>query len=197
MLGYKSKSEAKKAYLSNYPKNWNKFRCITGVSLKLFKKWLYRGRKQQQPFANYVEIKKKQLNESKTLTPLDSYRDFSATDMGRQLEPGRFSNTPKCAEPGFDGWKRVRKGAKMNLYNEYTGELLSVQWFDWVGYMIDGIAIVSNNGKWNYINPCGNLISKTWFDDVSEFNDGFGEVTISQNNGDEVTKRIDRNGNLF
>lgn len=197
MLGFKSKSEAKKAYLSNYPKNWNKFRCITGVSLKLFKKWLYRGRKQQQPFANYVEIKKKQLNESKTLTPLDSYRDFSATDMGRQLEPGRFSNTPKCAEPGFDGWKRVRKGAKMNLYNEYTGELLSVQWFDWVGYMIDGIAIVSNNGKWNYINPCGNLISKTWFDDVSEFNDGFGEVTISQNNGDEVTKRIDRNGNLF
>ena len=128
---------------------------------------------------------------------MDNYRDFAATDMGRKLEPGRFSNTPKSAEPGFDGWKRVRKGTKMNLQNEGTGELISSQWFDWVGYMIDGIAIVSDNGKWNYINQSGNLISSIWFDDVSEFNDGFGEVTIKNNNGDELIKRIDRNGNLF
>lgn len=197
MLGFKSKKEAKAAYLSNYSKDWKGFRKITGVSLKLFKKWLYRGRKQQQPFADYVEIKKNQLNESKQLTPMDDYRDFAATDMGRKLEPGRFSNTPKSAEPGFDGWKRVRKGTKMNLQNEGTGELISSQWFDWVGYMIDGIAIVSDNGKWNYINQSGNLISSIWFDDVSEFNDGFGEVTIKKNNGDELIKRIDRNGNLF
>ena len=197
MLGFKSKKEAKAAYLSNYSKDWKGFRKITGVSLKLFKKWLYRGRKQQQPFANYVEIKRNQLNENKILTPLDNYRDFAATDMGRKLEPGRFSNTPKSAEPGFDGWKRVRKGTKMNLQNERTGELISAHWFDWVGYMIDGIAIVSDNGKWNYINQSGNLISSIWFDDVSEFNDGFGEVTIKNNNGDELIKRIDRNGNLF
>lgn len=197
MLGFKSKKEAKAAYLSNYSKDWKGFRKITGVSLKLFKKWLYRGRKQQQPFADYVEIKKNQLNESKQLTPMDDYRDFAATDMGRKLELGRFSNTPKSAEPGFDGWKRVRKGTKMNLQNEGTGELISSQWFDWVGYMIDGIAIVSDNGKWNYINQSGNLISSIWFDDVSEFNDGFGEVTIKKNNGDELIKRIDRNGNLF
>ena len=197
MLGFKSKKEAKAAYLSNYSKDWKGFRKITGVSLKLFKKWLYRGRKQQQPFADYVEIKKNQLNESKQLTPMDDYRDFAATDMGRKLEPGRFSNTPKSTEPGFDGWKRVRKGTKMNLQNEGTGELISSQWFDWVGYMIDGIAIVSDNGKWNYINQSGNLISSIWFDDVSEFNDGFGEVTIKNNNGDELIKRIDRNGNLF
>lgn len=65
MLGFSSKEDAKKAYFANFSPNWKGFRCITGVSLKLFKKWLYRGRKQRQPFANYVEIKKKQLKENK------------------------------------------------------------------------------------------------------------------------------------
>jgi hypothetical protein len=63
MLGFNSKEEAKNAYLSNYEPNWKGFMGITSVSLKLFKKWLYRGRKQRQPFRDYVEIKKKQLKE--------------------------------------------------------------------------------------------------------------------------------------
>ena len=65
MLGFDSKEEAKNAYLSNYEPNWKGFMGITSVSLKLFKKWLYRGRKQRQPFRDYVEIKKKQLKENK------------------------------------------------------------------------------------------------------------------------------------
>jgi len=65
MIGFKSKQEAKKAYLSNYTKDWRGFRAITGVSLKLFKKWLYRGNKQRKPFAEYVEIQKKKLEEGK------------------------------------------------------------------------------------------------------------------------------------
>lgn len=63
MLGFTSKKQAKEAYLSNYQKGWNRFRAITGVSLKVFKKWLYRGRKQRQPFADYVYIQKKKLTE--------------------------------------------------------------------------------------------------------------------------------------
>lgn len=65
MLGFDSKKEAKEAYLSNYSPNWKGFRGITSVSLKTFKKWLYRGRKQRQPFADYVEIRKKELKENK------------------------------------------------------------------------------------------------------------------------------------
>lgn len=65
MIGFKSRQEAKEAYLSNYSKNWRGFRAITGVSLKLFKKWLYRGNKQRKPFAEYVEIQKKKLEEGK------------------------------------------------------------------------------------------------------------------------------------
>ena len=64
MLGFNSKKEAKEAYLSNYADNWKGFMAITSVPIKAFKKWLYRGRKQRQPFKDYVEIKKKQLTES-------------------------------------------------------------------------------------------------------------------------------------
>lgn len=67
MLGFKSKKDAKKAYFANFSPGWNGFMTITGVSLKVFKKWLYRGRKQRQPFADYVYIKKKQLQENRLL----------------------------------------------------------------------------------------------------------------------------------
>lgn len=65
MLGFNSKKEAKEAYLSNYSKDWKGFRTITGVSLRLFKKWLYRGAKQRKPFSEYVEIQKKKLEENR------------------------------------------------------------------------------------------------------------------------------------
>ena len=61
MLGFKSIKDAKKAYLSNYSKDWKGFRDITGVSLSIFKKWLYRKHKQRKPFAEYVLIKKNKV----------------------------------------------------------------------------------------------------------------------------------------
>ena len=67
MLGFGSKEEAKEAYMSNYSPDWKGFRDITSVSIKDFKKWLYRGRKQRQPFADYVYIQKKKLDESAVL----------------------------------------------------------------------------------------------------------------------------------
>ena len=63
MLGFSSKKEAKAAYFSNFDGNWHGFMHITGVSLPTFKKWLYRGRKQRQPFADYVEIQKNKLKQ--------------------------------------------------------------------------------------------------------------------------------------
>lgn len=63
MLGFDSEREAAKAYLSNYSPDWDGLRCITAVSLKVFKRWLYRGRKQRIPFSDYVYIQKKKLSE--------------------------------------------------------------------------------------------------------------------------------------
>ena len=64
MLGFNSEEEAKKAYLSNYQKDWNGFWRITEVSIEDFKDWLYDGYKQRKPFSEYNEIKKKKLNEN-------------------------------------------------------------------------------------------------------------------------------------
>lgn len=61
MLGFKSITDAKEAYLSNYSKDWKGFREITGVGILTFKRWLYRKHKQRKPFAEYVMIKNKKL----------------------------------------------------------------------------------------------------------------------------------------
>ena len=57
MLGFNSKEEAKKAYLSNYEKDWKGFHKITEVDEETFKKWLYDGKKQRKPFYQYKNIK--------------------------------------------------------------------------------------------------------------------------------------------
>jgi hypothetical protein len=64
MLGFNSKEHAKNAYLSNYSSDWDGFRSITKVSIKTFKKWLYRKHKQNKPFSEYYIIQKQKLNES-------------------------------------------------------------------------------------------------------------------------------------
>ena len=61
MLGFKSITDAKEAYMSNYSKDWKGFRDITGVSIETFKRWLYRKHKQRKPFGEYVMIKNKSV----------------------------------------------------------------------------------------------------------------------------------------
>lgn len=63
MIGFLSKDEAKQAYLSNYSPDWQGFWKITGVSLKTFKKWLYRDHKQRKPFFDYVAVRKHRIEE--------------------------------------------------------------------------------------------------------------------------------------
>ena len=65
MLGFSDIESAKQAYLNNYSKDWKGFWKITGVPLEIFKAWLYRGRKQRQPFYQYVLIRKNRLAKKK------------------------------------------------------------------------------------------------------------------------------------
>lgn len=57
MFGFKTSNEAKKAYLSNYEKNWKGFHKITEVDEETFKTWLYDGKKQRKAFSEYKIIK--------------------------------------------------------------------------------------------------------------------------------------------
>ena len=92
MLGFSSMEEAKKAYLSNFDKNWKGFKRITGVSVEVFKKWLYRKHKQRKPFSEYVHVMKNKMNESKKTTKqslneemctelYDMYSEYTAYDV--------------------------------------------------------------------------------------------------------------------
>ena len=178
MFGFSTKKEAKEAYFSNFDKNWHGFMHITGVSLATFKKWLYRGRKQRQPFADYVEIQKKKLNE-------EAFRDMS--DNG-----GEFSDLE---------WEPVRVDAQMNLKNKKTGEYLSPEWFNWCGYMNDGISVVRNEaGEYNYLKSDGTLLLKDWYSDCEEFRNGKGRVVHDEINDGEYQvyyNYVDREGNFL
>ena len=63
MLGFKTKKEAKDAYMSNFTPDWKGFMAITEISVDNFKKWLYDGLKQRKPFSEYVDIKNKKGEE--------------------------------------------------------------------------------------------------------------------------------------
>ena len=250
MLGFYSKDEARDAYRANYSSDWKGLWKITGVSLKTFKRWLYRDHKQRKPFFDYVTIKKHRIDESvineedysevvkvasmfdekaatevveelkakgihsykqgndvyviidrEGMSPADvddikvmaqrTARDYMQTHAD-SMEPAaatalmeefdainpldmynNFRSNPdrqrNHEEMAFDGWKRVRKGDKMNLVNVETDEYVSDEWFDWVGNMVDGIAIVSNRDLgYNLISDGGNLLLPEWHEDVIE-----------------------------
>jgi len=175
MFGFSTKKEAKAAYFANFDSNWHGFMHITGVSLTTFKKWLYRGRKQRQPFADYVEIQKKKLNEERERELKDIMGDLS--------------------------WEPIRKGAKMNLINKETGEYLSPEWFNWCGYMYDGISVVRNDdGKYNYLKDNGELLLDDWYDDCEEFKGDKGRVMhdeISDGEYRVFCNYVDRDGNFL
>lgn len=175
MLGFKTKKEAKAAYFANYDSNWHGFMHITGVALTTFRKWLYRGRKQRQPFADYVMIQKKKLDEAKE----------------REL---------KSIESDI-AWEPVRVQGKMNLKNKETGEYLSPEWFNWCGYMEEGISVVRNNdGKYNYLKNDGTLLLDEWYDDVEEFRGGKGRIVRDEVYDGEYQvffNYVDRNGNIL
>ena len=103
MLGFSSKEEAKDAYMSNYSPDWKGFRDITAVSIKDFKKWLYRGRKQRQPFADYVYIQKKKIDEMKKVIKLKESDIMSiiANSVKKMLKES-YEDGPTNDPEGFD-----------------------------------------------------------------------------------------------
>lgn len=258
MLGFYSKQEAINAYKSNYDADWQGLWKVTGVPIRVFKRWLYRDHKQRKPFFDYVTIKKHKIeegqineeeyNEIKYIGNLfDQQSAFDVTEELRakgiecftrgsklyiMIERDRncpayvdemvdyakrilheylithsdsmaaaalregaigpqdmFDNMmtnpepkEKREEPPFDGWKRVstiKDGKKMmNLKNTETGELISENWFDWVGYLVNGFAIVRiRELGYNIINEHGEIMLPSWHEDIQEPDEN-GQYTL-------------------
>ena len=106
--------------------------------------------------------------------------DISMPDMYKNVlsnpSPKRGTTiSPEKDLEAFDGWKRVRRSGinKMNLKNIETGEYISPTWYDFVGSMINGIAIVIDNSKGvNAIDANGELLFRSWHEDINEKKDG-------------------------
>ena len=128
MLGFDSKKDAKEAYLSNFTPDWKGFRNITGVSKKFFKKWLYNGRKQQKPFAEYVEVMKKKLNESQInedkleLTnsdfPWEIKKRKKAENAKKTAEKRKQKKEAKRKEEEKRFWTNQKERGYTNLFGE-------------------------------------------------------------------------------
>jgi len=101
MLGFDSVEQAKAAYMSNYSEGWSGFGSITPAGDN-FKEWLYDGKKQKKPFAEYketpdavdngelkVESKEKQFQAENTLTEIIVPKSI------KQLESENKTTLPK------------------------------------------------------------------------------------------------------
>ena len=76
-----------------------------------------------------------------------------------------------------DGLARIRNWDKQYNFINKQGELLSEQWFNWVGIFHKGFARVRRSDNlYNFINKDGKIISEKWFECVGEFYEGFAIV---------------------
>lgn len=123
MLGFKNKEQAKKAYLSNYDEDWKGFRCITGVNIETFKKWLYDGHKQRKPFAEYVEIIKKKINESKDFFEEHGIEETKC-GVGFSEKEQKWYGWSHRARYGFGIGSKCKKGDVHYKGKEWTAKTL-------------------------------------------------------------------------
>ena len=136
----------------------------------------------------YKFLVKNMLTEDSSFepSPKDVYDNMRNTGHGYEEE-----------KPDFQGWKRVRKGNKMNLKNTQTNEYVSDVWYDWVGSLISGFAIVNNIGEgYNLIDHQGNLVFPNWHEDI-DMNEN--NVVVADADGEYVkTYSYDdlKNGNI-
>ena len=122
--------------------------------------------------------------------------DISYSDVRNNVlnNPDNGIQTPIEKGLGsFDGWKRVRRKGinKMNLKNDQTGEYISQTWYDFVGNMVKGIAIVIDNNKGvNAIDGNGELLFRSWHEDINMDVNG-EEYTIKDGNNIVTRSRVD------
>ena len=93
-----------------------------------------------------------------------------------------------------DGLARIRNWEKKYNFINKQGELLSEQWFNWVGIFHKGFARVRREDYlMNFINKQGKLLSEEWFSWVNDFKDG---LAVGQRTNGEYFK-IDKQGKIL
>ena len=85
MLGFDTAEQAKDAYMSNYEEGWQGFGSITPAG-ENFKAWLYDGKKQRKPYAEYKDTPNAVDNEQLTVDNVEKQtsKHNKATDERKQ-----------------------------------------------------------------------------------------------------------------
>lgn len=114
MLGFDTAEAAKRAYLSNYEKDWKGFKYITEVDVESFKKWLYDGARQRKPFAKYKSLNEAGGKYAEWLRRLKKRRDPANIENWEELNEGK--KVIKNDEGKVVPEKCDKCGGKVGLY---------------------------------------------------------------------------------
>ncbi|MFW9597313.1 MAG: hypothetical protein ACMV0Y_05120, partial [Paludibacter sp.] len=97
MLGFDSAEEARAAYMSNYEEGWQGFGSITPAG-ENFKTWLYDGKKQRKPYAEYKDtpeaVDNGQLTVDNAEKPISKHDKATAERKQRILSEGTGFDKP-------------------------------------------------------------------------------------------------------
>ena len=94
--------------------------------------------------------------------------------------------------PWSEGFAVVKRSDGLWNLIDKQGNILSNEWFNYLGDFYEGFAIVqrSDTYLWNFIDKNGNYLSDEWFDWVGSFYEGFAIVQRS----DSLCNFIDKDG---
>ena len=139
MLGFKSSEDAKKAYLSNYEKDWKGFWKITEVDIDVFKKWLYDGYQQRKPFFEYADIKKEKLNENVAYSEYDTYLErYDEAAVLQMVISGKNLWTPLIQPSMYQ--QALNEFTKFGRLEKFPTKYI----YQWIGIILKNTAIISS-----------------------------------------------------
>jgi hypothetical protein len=109
MLGFNDENEARRAYLSNYSKDWaDKHKVVVTTSpMDDFKKWIDSSHRKTKAFAEYSKVKRAQKE-------LEGYTD-------EQLQQRIDIAKKEIAE--LEPWQSEKRDVKQGIIDRYTAEL--------------------------------------------------------------------------
>ena len=143
MYGFSDLEDAKAAYLSNYSDGWKGLGNITEVSKDDFKRWVESSTRKTKPFAEYVQIARKQESAVRSGETIESdvdirFRLSEEEQIKRQaIADGTFMKAPNGNETNLNErqWFQVRTRA----FKDWFG--------DWEKSPEDASKVVDENGE--------------------------------------------------
>lgn len=167
MMGFRDKESAKKAYLSNYEKDWKGFKYITEVDVDTFKKWLYDGHRQRKPFAKYISLTES-INENMVNEKFNSNKLAQYAKQHGGIEIWRNGGMRN----GANAWQR---GNSIDL-SQVTDDMLNGEPVNYDSMENKDNAILFNDGTAVQLKPYNEIPAPEKKKKPSRYMTGIGDT---------------------